>query len=236
MFEKGMVQVAGVIDQSEAKLLIDSGVHYLGFPLRLPVNAEDLSEEDAAELIAGIPAGVKGILITYLDRAEEVIAFCCKLGVDVVQLHGPIEAGELARIKTSAPDITVIKSLIVRGDNLDELRLLIAASAPYVDAYITDSFDPSTGAEGATGKIHDWAIDRALVAISPKPLILAGGLNADNVREAILTVRPYGVDVHTGIEGPDGRKDPALTRRFVAEAKAGFAAISENPGTKGVSE
>jgi phosphoribosylanthranilate isomerase len=141
----------------------------------------------------------------------------------VVQLHGPIAAEELAKIRSAWPALVVIKSLIVRGDNLDELKELIAASAPYVDAYITDSFDTQSGAEGATGKTHDWAIDRALVEQSPKPVILAGGLNPDNVREAILTVRPFGVDVHTGIEGADGRKDAELTRRFVAEAKAGFA-------------
>jgi len=226
MFEAGMVQVAGVIDWAEARLLIDCGVSYLGFPLRLPVNAEDLSEEEAAEIIAGFPSGVKGVLITYLDRAEEVIAFCRKLDVDVVQLHGPIEAEELAKIKTAWPGLAVIKSLIVRGDNLDDLKLQIDVTSPYVDAYITDSFDPATGAEGATGKTHDWAIDRALVAISPKPVILAGGLNADNVREAILAAHPFGVDVHTGIEGPDGRKVPTLIRRFVDEARKGFAAIA----------
>lgn len=218
-----MIQVAGVNDQAEAQILIDAGVPYLGFPLRLPVNVEDLSEEAAAELISGFPPGVKGVLITYLDRAGEVIAFCRKLGVDIVQLHGPIAPEELAKIKTAWPELAVIKSLIVRGDNLDDLKLQIAATAPFVDAYITDSFDPATGAEGATGKTHDWAIDRELVAISPRPLILAGGLNADNVRQAILTVQPFGVDVHTGIEGEDGRKDPALVRRFVAEARAGFA-------------
>ncbi len=227
MFEHGLIQVAGVIDRAEAQLLIDCGVTYLGFPLRLPVNEEDLSEEAAAELVAGFPAGVRGVLITYLDRAEEVITFCQKLGVGIVQLHGPITPEELAKIKTARPDLTMIKSLIVRGDNLDELRLQIAASAAYVDAYITDSFDPETGAEGATGKTHDWAIDKALVDISPKPVILAGGLTADSVREAILAVHPFGVDVHTGIEGSDGRKDAVLTRRFVAEARAGFAAIAD---------
>ena len=220
-----MIQVAGVIDLAEAQLLAKCGVRYLGFPLRLPVNEEDLSEEAAAELIAGFPPGLKGVLITYLDRADEVIAFCRKLGVDMVQLHGPISSEELAKLKTAWPELVVIKSLIVRGDNLGELEQLIDASAAFVDAYITDSFDPDTGAEGATGKTHDWAIDRALVEISPRPVILAGGLNAGNVHEAILAVRPFGVDVHTGIEGADGRKDATLTRRFVEEARKGFAKL-----------
>jgi len=226
MFERGMIQIAGVIDMAEAQMLIDSGVHYLGFPLRLPVNEEDLSEAEAATLIAHLPVPVQGVLITYLDRAEEVIAFCRELGVTIVQLHGPIAPQELVKIRTAAPDIRIIKSLVVRGDNLDELTLTIAATAPFIEAYITDTFDPQSGAEGATGKTHDWGIDRALVEISPRPVILAGGLTAENVREAIGQVRPYGVDVHTGIEGPDGRKDPLLTRRFVSEAQAAFAALS----------
>jgi phosphoribosylanthranilate isomerase len=226
MLERGMIQVAGVIDQAEVELLVSSGVSYLGFPLRLPVNEEDLSEDEAATLIAGFPMEVHGVLITYLDRAEEVIAFCRELGVAIVQLHGPVPVEELAKIRVAWPELIIIKSLVVRGDNLDELKRTVAATAPFVDAYITDSFDPDTGAEGATGKTHDPGIDKALVAFSPRPVILAGGLNADNVREAIRRVGPFGVDVHTGIEGSDGRKDPAATRRFVREAKAGFADIS----------
>jgi len=220
-----MIQVAGVSDPAEAQLLIDSGVRYIGFPLRLPVNEEDLSEAEAAALIAHFPAAVQGVLITYLDRADEVIAFCRELGVAMVQLHGPIAPQELVKMRAAWPELVIIKSLVVRGDNLDALKLTLAATAPFVDAYITDSFDPQTGAEGATGKTHDWNIDRELVELSPRPLILAGGLTAENVREAIRRVRPFGVDVHTGIEGPDGRKDPFFTRRFVSEAKAGFAEI-----------
>jgi len=223
--QAGMVQVAGVIDRAEAQLLIDCGVRYLGFPLRLPVNAEDLSEAQAAALIAGLPESVDGVLITYLERAQAVIDFCAELGVAIVQLHGAIDPQELVKIRMQAPQLQLIKSLVVRGDNLNELKQTIAATAPFVDAYITDTFDPASGAEGATGLTHDWAIDRQLVALSPRPVILAGGLNPDNVAEAIRTVRPFGVDVHTGIEGADGRKDREMTERFVSEAARGFATI-----------
>lgn len=220
-----MIQVAGVIDEDEAGMLIDCGVAYLGFPLRLPVNEEDLSEEQAAALIAKLPQGTHAVLITYLERAEDILAFCQQLGVFVVQLHGPVATEELIKIRMAEPQLKIIKSLVVRGDNLDELKMTIAATAPFIDAYITDTFDPRTGAEGATGMTHDWEVDRALVVLSPRPVILAGGLNADNVADAIAQVKPFGVDVHTGIEGRDGRKDPALTRRFVSEARAAFTAI-----------
>jgi phosphoribosylanthranilate isomerase len=102
---------------------------------------------------------------------------------------------------------------------------MIGELSPYVDAFITDTFDPVTGASGATGKTHDWLISKRFVELSPKPVILAGGLNAENVRQSILEVKPAGVDSHTGVEGLDGRKDPELIKKFVSEAKAGFEAI-----------
>ena len=92
----------------------------------------------------------------------------------------------------------------MRDDNSQALVDDVARLAPLVDCFITDTFDPSTGARGATGKTHDWAVSRRLVEASPKPVILAGGLHPGNLGEAVRGVRPAGVDVHTGIEEPDG--------------------------------
>lgn len=222
----GFIQVAGIHDWDEASLLIEAGVAYLGFPLRLPVHKEDLSEDEAAEIIRRLPPAQHAILITYLDDAEEIAAFCEKLSVRFVQLHGEIRTEELQKLKRLLPELFVIKSLVVRKDNLADLEETVKSLSAYVDAFITDTFDPETGASGATGKTHDWSVSRRLVELSPKPVILAGGLMPDNVREAILVVRPAGVDVHTGVEGEDGRKDPMLVREFVRQAQKGFAEIS----------
>ena len=214
-----IVQVAGVMDVAEANMLLHEGVDWLGFPLRLPVNEEDTSEEEAAKIIEHVGDRAFCVAITYLDDAKTIAEFCLALGVRAVQLHGDISAPELQRLRRAAPWLCVIKSLIVRrGDNSD-LRDLITQLAPDVDAFITDTFDSATGACGATGKTHEWSISRALVTASPKPVILAGGLNAANVAAAIDAVKPAGVDVHTGVEGPDGRKDPLCVHQFVAAAR-----------------
>jgi len=97
------------------------------------------------------------------------------------------------------------------------------AYSPVCDAFITDTFDPSTGASGATGRVHDWRVSAELVRSCLRPVILAGGLNPANVREAILSVCPAAVDVHTGVETSDGSKDPELVRAFVRAARVGFA-------------
>jgi len=223
---KNFIQIAGVIDQQEADLLINCGVEFLGFPLRLPVNKEDLTEEQASNIIKNLDSPNKGLLITYLSQADEIKEFCDYLGTDIVQLHGPISLDELQKLKQTNPEIIIIKSLVVREGNFNQLEKDVSEMNEYVDAFITDTFDPITGASGATGKTHDWSISRSLVELSPKPVILAGGLNADNVYDAILQVKPAGVDTHTGVEKTDGRKDPELVKRFIENATKAFNEIS----------
>ncbi len=223
---KDLIQIAGVIDKEEAIMLMNAGVDYLGFPFRLPVHKEDLTEEEAVEVIKIIPPPHKAVLITYLDNADEIIKLCIKLNLSIVQLHGKISKEELEKTKLLRPGIEIIKSLVVAENNYPELERTVETLSTFVDAFITDTFDPATGAEGATGKTHDWSISRKLVEISLKPVIIAGGLNHTNVKQAILEIHPAGVDVHTGVESKDGRKNYDLVKRFVEESKEGFALIN----------
>ncbi|AOT61838.1 MULTISPECIES: phosphoribosylanthranilate isomerase [Streptomyces] len=220
-----LVQVAGIIDAAEADLCIGEGADWLGFALRLPSGKDDIPEQDAAAIIKGLEAPHAGVLISYLTDAEEVSRFCDELGVVAVQLHGDVETEQLRLLKELRPELFVLKSLVVKEDNADELLKLVDDTHPFVDMYITDTFDPKTGAKGATGLTHDWNVSAELVRRSPKPLMMAGGLNPENVYDAIRTVKPAAVDAHTGLEGPDGRKDRAKVAKFVAEARRAFDEI-----------
>lgn len=220
-----LVQVAGIIDKDEAAMLCEEGVDWLGFPLRLPSGADDIGELEAADIITGLQPPRAGVLISYLTDADEISAFCSGLGVLAVQLHGDVEAGQLTALKAARPDLYVLKSLVVREDNADELLNLVDEVADAVDMFITDTYNPATGAKGATGLTHDWSVSAELVRRSPKPLMMAGGLNPENVADAIAKVRPAAVDAHTGLEGPDRRKDRAKVRKFVAESRRAFAAL-----------
>ena len=223
---ENLVQVAGVRDADEADMLRRLGVRYLGFPLRLPVHREDLSEHRAGAIIRTLQPPVYGVVITYENNPHELIALCESTGASIVQIHGDIDIDALAEIKRLAPHLLVIKSLVIGLHTLDALRGLVDRCAHLVGAFITDTFDPATGASGATGKTHDWTESRRLVESSPRPVILAGGLNPGNVRRAILEVRPAGVDVHTGVEDACGRKDPDKVERFIKEARAGFRELA----------
>lgn len=225
MLENNLVQIAGVIDLAEAQLLQQCGVRYLGFPLRLPVHREDLTESEAAIIIKRLAPPVFGVLITYLNEGNEIAAFCHALGARIVQLHGEIDRDELKRAKMLDPTLTVIKSLIVGMQDGRTLEAMVSELSPFVDAFITDTFDPKTGASGATGKTHDWRVSRRLVELSDRPVILAGGLTPENVKRAILEVRPAGVDSHTGVEDSTGRKSREKVQKFLSEAAEGFRSI-----------
>ncbi len=220
-----IIQIAGIRDEAEARMLVTSGVHRLGFPIGLDVHEEDLPEGEAAVLIRSLGIGPRAWLITYLEAPCAIARLCARLGCAGVQLHGDAGPGAGRRLKALHPSLRLVKSLVVRHDNVAELEERVRAFAPYVDGFITDTFDPASGASGATGKTHDWGVSRRLVELSPRPVILAGGLTPENVARAIETVRPAGVDVHTGVEDHNGRKDPARVGAFVSNASAAFAGL-----------
>lgn len=222
MIIDGSIQIAGVRTLEEARMLLACGVDLLGFPLRLPVHAPDTSEDEARAVIAAVGAA-SCVLITYEEDPSRLVDLCRFLKVGAVQLHADVPPESLARIKALA-SLSVIKSYVVGREDMDPAGF-VRAFAPFCDAFITDTFDPATGASGATGRVHDWSVSAELVRLSPLPVILAGGLGPRNVRDAILAVRPAAVDVHTGVEAPDGSKDQRLVAAFVQAARAGFAEI-----------
>ena len=222
-----IIQAAGVLDLDEALMLARCGATHLGFPLGPGVRTPDMDLAGVAEVAGALPEGVAGVAITYLDRAGDVRDLVRAAGLRAVQLHAPVSVVELARLRVQEPDWFIIKSLVVgRGteeDVLTEMRL----ASPHVNAFLTDTFDPETGASGATGKPHDWAVSRTLARAGLGPVILAGGLNPDNVARAVRAVRPAGVDAHTGLERADGRKDEEKTALFVSRASQAVASFSE---------
>jgi phosphoribosylanthranilate isomerase len=222
---RGHIQIAGIKDEEEAAMLVGAGVHQLGIPLKLTHHEEDCSEEDAATIVHAIRPPASAVVITYLAEADSILQLCNRIGVTSVQIHVDIPLAEIRKLKRLAPDMFVMKSLIVKDDNLRALISSMSTFSPYVDAFITDTHDPVSGACGATGKVHNWEISRALVEASSRPVFLAGGLDPENVRQAIFHVKPAGVDSHTGVEGPDGRKDKHRVQGFVREAMQAFAEV-----------
>lgn len=216
------VQIAGVSSLEEGLAAERAGADALGFTLRLPTGIhDDLTEPKARSIIAALPPFITSVVITYVGAAREAVELCRYLGVGALQLHGEFPATDLPLIRAALPHLKIIRSVHVTGrEALAQARSL----ERHVDALILDTFDAATGRHGATGKTHDWTLSREIVAKSRVPIILAGGLNPDNVCDAIRTVRPWGVDVHSGVEDGDGRRDLNKLRAFIERAKTGAPA------------
>ncbi|NCC24654.1 MAG: phosphoribosylanthranilate isomerase [Deltaproteobacteria bacterium] len=219
-----VIQVAGIRTPEEARMVAEAGATHVGFPLCLDVHAEDLPLKDVRAIVQDLPSFTTPVVITYLDRAVDILSLVHDTDADWVQLHGPVPVLELEKLIPSrtAGTLTVIKSLII-GPRTANMDREIAALAPLVDWFITDTYDPATGASGATGKTHDWDVSRRIVEISPRPVILAGGLNPDNILLAVETISPQGVDAHTGLEDERGFKDKKKVRAFVDKARQALA-------------
>lgn len=216
----GKVQIAGVINQDDADVIIKAGADMLGFPLGLKDGREDLSVEEAAQIVQKTSARATAVCITYLDSSHDIAELCRQLGARWVQLHGAVSIGEVKKLKAHDPELGIIKSLIVRPEAHDALTGEVKVFEPLVDAFITDTFDPETGRTGATGKTHNWDASRVVVQSTRLPVILAGGLTHENIEDAIRAVRPAAVDAHTGVEGSEGFKSARLVSEFVRIAQA----------------
>ena len=211
------VQIAGVSSLEEALAAAAAGADALGLTLRLPSGVHDgLTETKARDLIARLPPFVSSVAITYVRTAREAVELCRYLGVTTLQLHGDFPVGDLRLIRAALPHLKLIRAVHVTGPQaVTHARAL----ERHVDAIILDTYDPETGRGGATGTTHDWTISRAVVAAVSVPIILAGGLTPENVAEAVAAVSPWGVDVHTGVEDPDGARNLEQIRAFIARAK-----------------
>ncbi|MBT8171481.1 phosphoribosylanthranilate isomerase, partial [Candidatus Bathyarchaeota archaeon] len=139
---------------------------------------------------------------------------CKRLHPSAIQIHGKTQV-DFSLIRKEIKNVRLIKTLYVTKEST--LQELVDETKMF-DAILLDSF--SKGQYGGTGKIHDWNLSKQIKEkLYPIPVILAGGLNPGNVKEAILKVKPYAVDVASGVELEPGKKDPRKIRAFIKNAK-----------------
>jgi|ERR1700740_1669817 phosphoribosylanthranilate isomerase len=199
------VKICGITKLEDAKLAAELGAHAIGLNFH-PESPRCLSPAAAAELVRRIPPFVATVGIFVNWAAEPVIALCQALGLSSAQLHGDEPPQVVERVARLLP---VIKALrIGQGSNAPEFSRFRAASAFLLDT-------PAAAHYGGTGTTGNWHAART--AAQTQRIILAGGLTPENVGEAIRIVRPYAVDVASGVEARPGKKDPAKLRTFFEE-------------------
>jgi phosphoribosylanthranilate isomerase len=210
------VKICGLSSYEEARLALDCGATALGFLAGLKYTvADQVSRQAAADIVKKLPA-TETVLVTHITDPHEAATLARSIGVSAIQVHDDMTPSGVAELGRLVPALRLIKAVHVTGPEAVDVATTYAqvAHALLLDSRTADRL-------GGTGRTHDWSISRRIVeAVAPLPVYLAGGLNADNVPDAIAAVGPAGVDVNSGVEYPDGRKDPEKLRLFVTRALA----------------
>lgn len=202
------VKICGLTNLEDALAAVEAGADLLGF-IFAPISPRYVEPERAKDIIEAIkaasasPPSFVGVFVDEtLARVREMMAFC---GLNYVQLHGQEEPGYVRSLFPYA-----IKALRVWG------RASLEALASYqAVAYLLDTYHP--GKHGGSGATFDWEL--AVAAKAYGPIILAGGLTPHNVADAVRQVRPYAVDVASGVEVRPGKKDHRKVRQFIQEVQ-----------------
>lgn len=208
------LKVCCIGSPEEAALAVRFGAAALGLVSHMPSGPGVIPETLISEIAAGVPPGVAAFLLTSHRRADPIVGQQRRCRVDTLQLCDAMETGAYDHLRETLPGVRLVQVIHVEGgEAIEEARRV----APRVDAILLDSGRPGLAVKqlGGTGRTHDWNVSRAVREAVSVPIFLAGGLNSDNVAEAIHTVRPWGIDVCSGVRR-DGRLDEDRLARFAA--------------------
>jgi phosphoribosylanthranilate isomerase len=200
---------------AEAWLAIGSGAAAVGLVSEMPSGPPfpDLIAEIAAEL----PPAIGSFLLTCKTDPQAIIDQQRRLRVNTIQICDRLPLPSYEILRAGLPGVSLVQVVHVTGpESVDEA----VAAAPFVDAVLLDSGNQSLPVKelGGTGRTHDWNLSLQIREAIDVPLFLAGGLKAENVAEAISQVRPFGVDVCSGVR-TDGRLDEEKLRAFFAAVR-----------------
>jgi len=210
------VKICCIASLAEARLAIRYGASALGLVSQMPSGPGVISEEQIAQIAARVPPPLGTFLLTSLQDTQAIIAQQHRCRTNSVQICDRLRSGSFRDIKSALPGISIVQVIHVAGPESVEEAVTVA---PQVDAILLDSGNPGLAIKelGGTGRRHDWALSRKIREAIDIPLFLAGGLNADNVRQAIAEVGPFAVDICSGVR-TGGKLDEKKLAAFVASA------------------
>ena len=218
------VKICCIASVEEAEIALDAGADAVGLVSAMPSGPGVISDARISEVADWARTRAATVLLTSRQHADGIAEQLDAARPAIVQLCDAIPAAEYRRLRQRHPEVALMQVIHVRGD---EAVTEATTLARHVDAFLLDSGNPSAAVKelGGTGRVHDWRVSRALCVASPVPVFLAGGLRPENVGDAVTRVRPYGVDVCSGVRR-DGRLDAELARAFVSAVRAADAACA----------
>lgn len=201
------VKICGITNLEDARASVDAGADAIGF-VYFPESPRSVDEDISGEIIRKVGPFITTVGVFVNESVARIKEVVERAGLHVVQLHGSEEPDFVEAVRVELPNTQIIKALKIA--NLDDF---VSIGAYAVDAVLLDTFHGEL--HGGSGKKFDW--DLVLKASMPDnmPFILAGGLKPGNIKDAISKVRPFAVDVSSGVEREPGKKDPKKIKEFI---------------------
>jgi phosphoribosylanthranilate isomerase len=209
------VKVCCIASVEEARAAVECGAEAVGLVSEMPSGPGVIDEALIAGIAARVPPPVATFLLTCRQDAASIVEQQRRCRVNTLQLCDRVPAEVYSALRAALPGVSLVQVVHVRGEESLEEALNVAR---HVDALLLDSGNQSLAVKelGGTGRTHDWRVSRRVVEASPVPVFLAGGLRAENVAEAVAAVRPFGLDVCSGVR-TGGRLDAEKLKRFFAQ-------------------
>lgn len=208
------LKICCIASREEAALAIRHGASAIGLVSAMPSGPGPIDEALIAEIAATVPPPVATFLLTSATTAAAIADQVRRCRTSAIQLVDAVAPSVYGELRLALPGVKLVQVIHV----LDENSIAAARdAATQVDALLLDSGNPQAAIRelGGTGRAHDWQLSRRIVESVRVPVFLAGGLNPGNVREAMATVRPFGIDVCSGLRS-DGRLDETRLAPFAA--------------------
>ena len=207
------IKICCINSVNEAKLAIDHGADAIGLVGKMPSGPGPIPDWLIAEIVKTIHPPIASFLLTSEQSSEEIIYHIKRVDTNTVQIVDELTTGTYSDIRTALPHLKIVQVIHVTGEeSIDEAVRI----SPNVDALLLDSGNPKASLKtlGGTGNVHNWDLSREIVKAVDIPVFLAGGLHTNNVRQAIETVRPFAVDICSGVR-TEGRLDPGKLEAFI---------------------
>jgi phosphoribosylanthranilate isomerase len=218
------IKICCIRSLDEARLAIARGADALGLVGAMPSGPGPIDDATIAEIVRTVPPPVATFLLTSETEAEAIIDHARRTRTTALQLVDRVDPKAYAALRVALPGVKLVQVVHVVGpESVEEAGMV----APHVDALLLDSGRPDLLVKelGGTGRAHDWDLSRRIIDAVRCPVFLAGGLKPDNVALAVRTVRPFGVDLCTGVR-TDDRLDAAKLDAFVAAV----GGVADQPG------
>lgn len=219
------LKVCCISTADEARLAISAGADALGLVAAMPTGPGPIPDALIKDIASSVPPPIATFLLTSREQPDAIIEHTRATGVNTVQLVDDTLGQDVwAELRRALPSVRIVQVIHVRDERSVELAM---AAALHVDTLLLDSGNPARRELGGTGRVHDWSLSRQIVERSPVPVFLAGGLNPANVAQAVHSVRPFGIDLCSGVR-TNGALDPHKLAMLVQAIRAADA--SAGPG------